>query len=101
MSDARPTHLPKPNPQVLFTEIDDGSGVLLHLDTKFYYTLNPTAVVVWKALAGPAGGAGTADVAGLADRLVAEFRVEPDVARRDVAAILEDLVANGLAVTSP
>jgi len=93
MSDA---HLPAPNPQVLFTEIDDGSGVLLHLDTKFYYTLNPTAVVVWKALRdgdGPDAGA-------LAARLVADFQVELDVARRDVAAVLEDLLADGLLVAA-
>jgi Coenzyme PQQ synthesis protein D (PqqD) len=98
MSDLRPpaTHpLPAPNPQVLFTEIDDGSGVLLHLDTKFYYTLNPTAVVVWKALRDGA------DAGALAARLVADFRVELDVARRDVAAVLDDLLADGLLVASP
>ena len=49
---------PPPHPQVLFTEIDDGSGVLLHLDTKFYYTLNATGVVVWKALARSRRGVG-------------------------------------------
>jgi hypothetical protein len=88
--------LPVPNPQVLFTEIDDGSGVLLHLETKFYFTLNPTAVVVWKALRD-----GAADVGAIAARLVAEFRVELDEARRDVAAVLDDLVADGLLVAPP
>jgi Coenzyme PQQ synthesis protein D (PqqD) len=87
MSDAP---IPIPNPQVLFTEIDDGSGVLLHLDTKFYYTLNPTAVAVWKAL-----GEGVAmDV--IAGRLAAEFLVTPEVARRDVVTVLDDLLAEGL-----
>ncbi len=88
MSDAR---LPVPNPQVLFTEIDDGSGVLLHLDTKFYYTLNPTAVVVWRAL-----GDGTAALDAIAERLAAEFVVTPEVARRDVATVLDNLLADGL-----
>jgi hypothetical protein len=84
--------LPAQNPQVLFTEVDDGSGVLLHLDTKFYYTLNPTAVVVWKALAG------APDLAAVAARLAAEFRVEPADAQRDVATILDDLQADGLVI---
>jgi Coenzyme PQQ synthesis protein D (PqqD) len=85
-----------PNPQVLFTEIDDGSGVLLHLDTKFYYTLNPTAVVVWKALRDGKG----VDVDAIASRIVADFRVELDVARRDVTVVLDDLLADGLLVAA-
>jgi hypothetical protein len=84
-------HLPLPNPQVLFTEIDDGTGVLLHLDTKFYFTLNATGVVVWKALVESA-----ADLDAIAARLAAEFRVEPDAARRDVAAVIDSLLADRL-----
>lgn len=87
------TSLPSPSPDVLFTEVDDGSGVLLRLDTKFYYTLNPTGVVVWKALA--SGDA--RDVPAIAALLAASFRVEPDRARADVDAILDELVADGLA----
>jgi hypothetical protein len=80
----------QPHPQALFTELDDGTGVLLHLETKFYFTLNPTAVVVWKALAeGASRGA-------IADKLTAAFRVERDVAERDVAAILEEMLSGGL-----
>ncbi len=89
MTDAR---LPAPNPQVLFTEVDDGSGVLLHLETKFYYTLNPTAVVVWKALES------APDLAAIAARLAAEFRVDAADAQRDVAAILDELRADGLVI---
>jgi len=84
--------LPVPNPDVLFTEIDDGSGVLLHLETKFYYTLNPTAVTVWKALR----DGSAPSIAAIAARVAAEFRVEPEVAARDIDAVLADLVADGL-----
>ena len=80
----------QPNPQALFTELDDGTGVLLHLETKFYFTLNPTAVVVWKSL-----GEGASSAA-IADRLTATFRVERDVAERDVTAILEEMLEGGL-----
>jgi hypothetical protein len=83
--------LPVPHPQVLFTQIDDGTGVLLHLDTKFYFTLNATGVVVWKALEARAG-----NVDAIAERLSKEFRVAPEVARRDVAAVLDSLRADGL-----
>ena len=83
--------LPVPNPQVLFTEIDDGTGVLLHLDTKFYFTLNATGVVVWKAL-----GEAACSVDVIAERLSAQFRVTPDLARRDVLAVLDGLLADRL-----
>ena len=80
----------QPNPQALFTELDDGTGVLLHLETKFYFTLNPTAVVVWRSL-----GEG-ASLAAIADRLTTTFRVEREVAERDVTAILEEMLSGGL-----
>lgn len=86
--------LPVPNPQVLFTEIDDGSGVLLHLETKFYYTLNPTGVLVWKALRD--GSAAT--MAAVGERIAAEFRVEASEATRDASGLVEELIADGLLV---
>jgi hypothetical protein len=85
--------LPAPSPQVLFTQIDDGSAVLLHLDTKFYYTLNRTGVVVWKALC--EGKAPSIEAIG--EAIAAEFRVAPEAATRDVEALLDELVADGLA----
>ena len=80
----------QPHPQALFTELDDGTGVLLHLETKFYFTLNPAAVLVWKSLG---DGASTAAIA---DRLTAAFRVERDVAERDITAILAEMLSGGL-----
>jgi hypothetical protein len=84
--------VPAPNPQVLFTELDDGTGVLLHLDTKFYFTLNPTAVFVWKALS----RAEVASIAAIAEAMAREFRVEPAKAERDVAELLAEMLADGL-----
>jgi hypothetical protein len=84
--------LPLPHPQVLFTEIDDGSGVLLHLDTKFYFTLNPTGALVWKALA-----ARSADsVEALGAMIAARFRVDAATAARDAEALLAELAEGGL-----
>lgn len=46
-----------PHPSVVCTVLDDG-GVLLHLDTKYYYSLNGTGVLVWSLIEG-----GEADLA--------------------------------------
>jgi len=83
--------LPRPNPQVLFTELDDGTAVLLHLDTKFYFTLNPTAVIVWKSLAEPLAGPGA-----IAERITTLFRVDQETAARDVDSVLREMLADGL-----
>ena len=32
----------------VFTPLDDGTGVLLHLQTLWYYSLNRTAAAVWR-----------------------------------------------------
>jgi hypothetical protein len=81
-----------PNPQVLLTELGDGTGVLLHLDTKFYYTLNDTGIFVWKALADTTCQTSTA----LAARLAQVFEVSIEAAHRDVAAVLTEMSAEGL-----
>lgn len=43
------------NSEVLLTEMGDGTGVLLHLGKKLYYTLNETGVRVWRLI--ESGGA--------------------------------------------
>jgi hypothetical protein len=37
------------HPSVVCTVLEDG-GVLLHLDTKFYYSLNRTGLAIWMAM---------------------------------------------------
>jgi hypothetical protein len=84
---------PRPSPDVILTRLADGTGVLLHLGTKFYFALNATGVVVWEALA--AGEPVDADR--LAALLVGRFAgVDRDRARADVEALLRDLAAEGL-----
>ncbi len=39
-----------PQEHVVFTEFDEGEGVLVDLNTKKYFKLNETAVVVWRGL---------------------------------------------------
>jgi hypothetical protein len=81
------------NPRCLLTELNDGTGVLLHLDTKFYFTLNASAVAAWKALELTPRSASE-----LARGLAEEFEVDRDQALLDLSALIDRLVAEGLLV---
>jgi hypothetical protein len=39
-----------PTKSVITSQLDDGDGVLVDLDTKQYYQLNETAMVIWQGL---------------------------------------------------
>jgi len=78
--------------RVLLTELGDGTGVLLHMDTKFYYTLNNTGVALWKAL-----DKGKAlDIPAMAAVVAEQFAVEPEIAEGDIAPLLADMTAENL-----
>ena len=71
----------------------DGTGVLLDLRSKFYFTLNETGVAVWKMLA--AGEA--AEPHALAEKIAQRFDTPSmDAVEADVKALLEELAAEGL-----
>ena len=76
---------------VLFTQLDDGSGVLLNLGSGLYYTLNRAGVVVWKSV-----GEGESDVAALTLRLCAAFDVDMAEAEREATRLLTELHKDGL-----
>lgn len=38
------------DPDVLFTQLGDAEGVLLHLDTEYYYSLNETGLMIWQGI---------------------------------------------------
>ena len=84
-----------PNSRVLLTEMPDGKGVLLDMETKFYYELNATGVFVWKQFGGRSQLA-----ADLVQKLVAEFEVEPERALADLALLVEGLAAEKLVVVA-
>lgn len=84
------------NPNVLLTELADGTGVLLDLESKFYFALNATGICVWKQLA-----KGALDVDALATELARQFTVEASVATEDVNALLEELVGEKLVTRVP
>ncbi len=81
----------EPDPRVNFTRFDEGEGVLLHLETRSYYTLNDTGVFIWEQLE-----AGRQTVEELVEALVASYEVTQEEAERQVRAFLEALQQEGL-----
>lgn len=81
---------------VVFREIR-GEAVILDLGTQRYYTLDATGTRMWQLLAEHG------EAAKAVEALLAEYEVERRVVERDLAALVEELVAEGLlvAVTSP
>ena len=42
--------MPSPHEHVVFTEFDGNEAVLVDLNSKRYYTLNETAMIIWRGL---------------------------------------------------
>jgi len=85
----------KPHSQVVFTELADGTGVLLHLTTKFFFSLNPTSTFLWKLLAKRDS---TQDE--LIHRLVKKYRVSRVRARQDIGRFISFLLREEILVPS-
>jgi len=77
---------------VVFTDLDNGTAVLLNLETKYYFSLNETGCFLWKILDKPAG----ASEAELVTELTREFDVDPERAKADIADFVKELVSEGL-----
>jgi hypothetical protein len=80
-----------PHPQVVDTTLDDTEVVLLHLDSKTYYTLNLTGGRVWRGLK---EGLTLREIS---ERIQTEFDVEADEANKRVLELADELCANKLA----
>ena len=75
----------RPHPDVVDTELDGGETALLHLESKTYYSLNPTGSRIWQGLReGLSLGA-------VSRRLQEEFRIDPEGADRSVLRIAAEL----------
>jgi len=93
LSTATDPNTARPHPKCLLTELEDGTGVVLNLETKFYHTLNSTAVALWKALE-----AGVGTERELASKLVTEFEVDEALALADVQTALGEFEREGLLI---
>ena len=73
-----------PGKHVVATDFDGGEGILVDLNTKKYYQLNETAMIVWKGLEkGKTMGEIAADI-------TSSYEVQPDKARVSVERIVDN-----------
>jgi len=73
-----------PGKHVVVTDFDGGEGVLVDLNTKRYYQLNETAMVVWKGLEeGKTMNEIVADI-------TSSYEVAPDQATLSVQRIVDN-----------
>ena len=73
-----------PGEHVVVTDFDGGEGILVDLNTKKYFQLNETAMVVWKGLEqGKTVGQIASDITG-------EYEVALENATRSVERILDN-----------
>lgn len=71
------------NKQIVSTVFDDGDGVLVDLETKRYYQLNETAMIVWDGL--ERGNS----IEEIAEKFTSTFDVQQEHAVNSVERILQ------------
>lgn len=83
----------RPHPRAVLQTMHDGSAVVLHLDTRYYFTLSESGALLWKTLAESAQPVGPAAlVAALTD----EYEIDEQTARLDVDSWLARMLADEL-----
>jgi coenzyme PQQ synthesis protein D (PqqD) len=80
------------NSQVVDTTLDDGEVVLLHLESKMYYSLNATGERIWRGLK---EGLSLKEIS---SQLQNEFDVQEQDADRSVLDLVDDLCEQHLAL---
>ena len=67
-----------------------GEAAILNLDTGIYYGLDPVGARIWSLIETPRS------VAAIRDAILQEFDVESERCEKDIFALLEKLLAEGL-----
>jgi len=81
---------PPPYEHIVFTEFDGSEGILVDLNTKKYYHINETAMMIWKGLE---KGMPSAQIV---DEIVANYEVTPEEAAVNVEKTLKDFAMHKL-----
>lgn len=82
-------------PHEVVTRPLDGELVLLNLDTETYFGLDEVGTRMWEVLSS------AATVEAAFQQLSAEFDVDPATLRKDLEALLTELVEGGLVELEP
>lgn len=80
------------NEYVVFTEMEDedeDEGVLLHLKTKLYFTLNETGIFIWKALH-------KNNIENIIESLCNTYELSRESAEKTVNAFIQELLSSEL-----
>ena len=83
---------PVPYEHIVFTDFDGNEGILVDLNTKKYYQLNETAMLIWKGIEK------RLPPAKIAEEIVSNYEVTLDDAARNVEKTLQDFAAHKLIV---
>ena len=73
-----------PGKHVVVTDFDGGEGILVDLNTKKYFQLNETAMVVWRGLE---KGKSVSEIAG---DITGQYEIALDNATRSVERIVDN-----------
>ncbi len=76
-----------PHEHVVFTEFDAGEGILVDLNTKKYFQLNETGMIVWRGLEK------RQTLEEIVGQITAAYDVTPEHAAESVRKVLESLRA--------
>lgn len=79
-----------PHSEVVATDLDGTEVVLLHLESKTYYSLNATGRQIWQGLKEGQ------TLKTISQRLLEKFEVEEDHANQSVLTLIQDLLAHQL-----
>lgn len=83
------------HPDVVDTELDGSETVLLHLQSKLYFSLNASGTRIWHELKRGSS------VIEISRRLQETFDVDAAHAETSVLALIDDLERQGLVVRTP
>lgn len=75
---------------VVCTEFEGGEGILVDLNTKRYYQLNETALLIWKGLEQ------SYTPEEIINEVLAQYAVDRGHARQSVETLLRSLISYGL-----
>jgi Coenzyme PQQ synthesis protein D (PqqD) len=84
-------HQVRPHPEVVDTQLEGNETVLLHLQSKLYYSLNPTGTRIWQGLKEDL------TLREISERLQEEFEVDAEKANLSVLNLADELCRMQLA----
>ena len=85
-----PTTKVSPDPNVVFTEMENGESVLLHLGTNQYFSLNETGTHIWQEISK------NLNLSEIGLELEKTFDVAAEQATQSVIQLVDELVSEKL-----